>query len=327
MKFLLNFFFPIFITSCVFLGFDNRKASTFSVSDLQDVIQIGMKYEKVCFALNAVPISLGNDTFKFLMKDGELFTRFSSCSQAPDKLLLWKSFLVTPEGKRLTGPDSKKQTLEIMKNNPICINVKIVSTLNGEESTGECYYEQFSPDDIVINAGNNADKIQMIFFDRRFVFAKGDVPEKQMLKYLTGYIANLNLLQSILGRAMGVSVKNPDGKRTFSMGSKEDPLVVLSLNKKAVYSPPWTVNGFFIPVENQKAYDFSFTLSLNLKNAFNGKNLMQKTTYKGFFIQKTKSFDMDLNLDDWMQYSLVFENNNLSIIPLPIKISTLNQLE
>jgi hypothetical protein len=326
MKLLFSFFLIVILSSCSVLNFNNTVPSPFSVNKVPELVKLGMSIKDISENLKTIPESLGNDNFKFLLKNGELFTRFSSSDKSSGELVLWKTFIITPAGERCLGPDSKSQTLKMMKENPICINVKIVSSVFDQESTGKCYYEQFSPDDIYIRAENDTEQVEMIFYRKKFIFTRGNVPEKKVLKYLTGYILNLNLLQSILGEAMGVAVKEDNGKRSFVIEDKSQPLVILAMNKKAVYPPPWKVEGFFIPVSNKKAYDFSFNLRINLKNTLNKENVIQTTHFKGFFIQKHKSFISDSDISDWNQYSIIYDNKSISILPLPITISSFNDL-
>ena len=125
---------------------------------------------------------------------------------------------------------------------------------------------------------------------------------------------------------MAVAEKKDSEKRYFIMEDKNKPLVIFSLNKKAVYPAPWKVEGFFIPVPNKKAYDFSFILKVNLKNTLNEKNVVQTTSFKGFFIQKHKSFIPDSDIADWKQYSIIYDNKKITILPLPITVLSFDEL-
>jgi hypothetical protein len=200
----------LMLASCSVFNFNQINPSPFSVNQAPELVKLGMNINEISENLKTEPLSLDNNNYKFLMRDGELFTRFAGTDSADGRLILWKTFVLTPAGERYPGPDSKAQTLEMMKNNPTCINVEMVASVLDKKTFGKCYYEQFSPDDIYIRAESDTEKVEIIFYNRKFIFTKGDIPEDKVIQYLTSYISNLNLLQSILGEAMGVAEQQSD---------------------------------------------------------------------------------------------------------------------
>jgi hypothetical protein len=311
------------------LNYETFQQSTLLANNIEEKIKLGMTFRDIVSVLGVKPQKLGHGTYVFLLNDGKLMTRFSGDNEMSAKLLLWKSFILLPNGKMLLEADSKQQSIELMKNNPICLSVEIaVSMSRTADSTGYCYYEQFSPDNIYIKALGEDAEIQMYFIKGAFLFVKGDVENQDVLKYLTGYIANLNLLQSLLGEGMAKSALDDQengNKRHFSIICKNKPLMILSLNKKLVYPAPWDMKGFLIPIKNKKGYNFDLTMTV-LWTQMHSVPVIQKTKFKGYFIQEQKQLAKNIDFSSWRQFALSGQGQDLSLTPLPENVSNIDEL-
>ena len=329
MKYLIFTLLIVITTSCAIFNAAPKPRSTVVANNIEKKIHLGMTFNELIGVLGVKPEKLAQGTYSFLLKDGKLMTRFTGEDDNPRELVLWKAFIDLPNEDMLLEADSKKQSMELMKNNPICISVEISFSSNSPKTaTGYCYYEQFSPDNIYIKAVGDDAQIQMYFINGRFVFVNGVVKDSDVLKYLTGYIANLNLLQSILGEGIAKAAlceKTDDNKRLFSIKNETEPLMIVSLNKKLVYPAPWQINGFLIPIKNKKGYNFDFTMSVKWKQ-LHSATVIQKTEFKGYFIQKKKQIADNIDFSSWRQFALNSTENDLSITPLPLKVKTMNEL-
>ena len=329
MKYLILILLVIVTNSCAILNTTPKPRSVVVANNVSKNIKLGMTFNEVVANLGVKPEKLAQGTYSFLLKDGKLMTRFTGEDDNPRQLVLWNAFINLPNGNMLLESDSKKQSMELMKNNPICLSVEISSSMSYAKSvTGYCYYEQFSPDNIYIKAvGNNA-QIQMYLIDGRFVLVNGVVEDSDVLKYLTGYIANLNLLQSILGEGIAkaaIKEKNDDNKRSFSIENDTEPLIILSLNKKLVYPAPWNINGFLVPIKDKKGYNFDMKMSVKWKQLHSAP-VVQETKFQGYFIQKEKQIADNIDFSSWRQFALGGKGTDLSITPLPVQIKTIDEL-
>lgn len=294
----------VFLPGCSLFLNDSDFISELKIENIQEKLHLGMNYQQLVDLAQVKPKMMNNGAAKFSFKNGELWVRFSGDNENPGEITFWGTITRMPDGTSIKKT-SNQQTLKKMQNNPICIDIDIKTDFKNQQRVGKCYYEQYGPGNIKVDAsevGGQNKQVSVIFIKGRYVLFKGDVPKGAEFKYLAGYMANLQLVQSLISKGMKEATPIENGRRNFFFKSDGKPFIVEVLNKKIVYPEPWDVRGFVKPIQGQKGFDFD----INFKVTWDKEKIesLQDTVFKGSFRQQQKTIGDNISLNEWKQYSL-----------------------
>jgi hypothetical protein len=278
-----------------------EQCSPYNVEEIQGKLKVGMTIDSLEKIVGSAPELLDNGAAKFKLKNGDLWVRCLTDGEKLKQVIFWGTIIRLPDGTTIKKT-SKDQVIKKILKNPICIDVSINTQFNGEKRTGKCYYEQYGPESIVVEAsekGNRTKKVSLVLVNGKYLLQKGDIPAGNEFKYLAGYMANLQLLQRLVGRGMKEATPVENGIRNFKFSSDKEPFVIKILNKKMVYPAPWDVKGFVEPIKGKKGFNFNIDFKVSWGNSPNAK--IQKTEFSGFFRQKEKIFGKDIIILEWKQ--------------------------
>lgn len=291
------------MTGCsLFSWREEPPASELNVESILPKLQLGMTYDQMVDLVKVKPEVMQNGAAKFKLADGELWVRFSGTEGQLGEVIFWGTVATLPDGSTVKKT-SKQQSMDRMLNNPICIDISITTMLGGQNRVGKCYYEQYGPGNILVEASEKGDKdkqVSLIFINNKYVLLKGKVPANSEFKYLAGYMANLQLIQRLIAKGMSEATPVEGGRRNFAFESNIEPLVIQTLQKKIIYPAPWDVKGFVEPSSNGQGFDFDINFSVTWKSA--GKKSIQDTNFKGSFRQEEKHFGENIEPLKWKQF-------------------------
>lgn len=295
----------LFASGCaVFNDEPTAQKSLLKIEEIQDQLKVGMDFEDLKALVSTEPELLDNGTAKFNMQNGDLWIRVAVEGETLKQVVFWGTIIKMPDGTTIKKT-SKDQIVKKMLNNPICIDISIITEFNGEKRTGQCYYEQFGIGNIIVEASEKGEKqkeVSLVLINNNYLLQKGDIPSGNEFKYLAGYMANLQLLQRLIGKGMKEATPVDNGRRSFAFSSDKEPFVIQTLNKKIVYPAPWEVKGFVEPNKEEKGFSFNIDFKVTWGVPPNSK--IQATEFIGTFKQKVKLFGQDIVLSDWKQFEI-----------------------
>lgn len=286
------------ITGCISTA---DKVTLPEIGDVQTQLKIGGPVEELVRIVGTTPIFLKNGIVRFKMADGDIWLRCITEDGKFTQVLFWGTVVRLPDGttiKKSSNDAHQKET----EGNPICIDISIVTDFNAGKRTGKCYYEQYSPENILIEASEKGDKLKevsLVFINGKYVLQKGDIPKGSEFKYLAGYLANLQLVQSLISKGIKEATPLENGRRLFSFKSNTEPFVIRILNKKIVYPAPWSVNGYVEPRKDKNGFDFDIKFKVAWK--IKSTSEIQDTDFSGTFREKKKSFGENIIMSEWKQ--------------------------
>lgn len=296
------------LTGCAVLTVgDPAGTSVVGVGHAHEKLAVGMSYQQVLDLLKTQPSKIEDDAAMFVLRDGELWGKFSSPELESGELVFWGTVQKLPDGSTVKRT-SREQALTDLLDKPIVIDIDIESRIGSSTRKGHCYYEQYGPGSILIEAtekGDHEQKISMLMVNGKYILKKGPVPHGAEHKYISGYLANLHLLQTLINKGMKESTPLESGTRNFSVEDKVSPLEISTmLRKLVVYPAPWSASGHVKPLD-EDVNGFSFDIRFDVEWRGGGSIESQTTSFSGFFRKDSKRFGEDVSMGEWGQFIIL----------------------
>ncbi|MBN1864083.1 MAG: hypothetical protein JW808_04215 [Victivallales bacterium] len=309
--------FSCILTGCSVLPVaDPGQGNSVSVRQAHERLAVGMSYQQVLEVLGGQPSQMEKDAAMFVLEDGELWAKFSSSETEVRHLVFWGTVQKLPDGST-EKRTSREQALASLLDNPILIDVEIDSKIGSSNREGNCYYEQYGPGNILIEAserGNKEQNVSMLLVNGKYLLKKGSVPQGAEHKYLAGYLANLHLMQTLIAKGMRESTPLENGTRNFSIEEKVSSLEISTMLRKLVYPAPWAASGYVKPIESDDN-GFSFDIRFDVEWKADGASEKQTTRFSGFFKKGNKRFGEDVLMGEWEQFRMLPSGGMESIRP------------